>query len=69
MISEVTRTGGAGMNVQFIAAQPPFFSDTRAASIVRTAREYPDADGWLVEIASQSALVASKLYVGAEFQR
>ena len=47
------------MNTQVMAAQPPLFSETHAVSIAASASDYPDADGLLVHIPSQSALVAA----------
>lgn len=36
------------MNEKIIAAQPPFFSETHAATIADAAREYPDR-GWAID--------------------
>ena len=47
------------MNTKVTAAQPPLFSETHAITIAAAARDHPDADGLLVEIPSQSALVAA----------
>ena len=47
------------MNDNVTAAQPPFFSETHAVTIAAAARDDPDADGFLVEIPSQSTLVAA----------
>ena len=49
------------MNEQLTAAQPLFFSETHAASIAAAARDYPDADGLLIDVHSQRMLVAASV--------
>lgn len=52
------------MSVKIIAAQPPFFSETHAATIADAAREYPDADGLFIHIPAQRAIAAASLVDG-----
>lgn len=52
------------MNEPLCAAQPPFFSETHAATIAAAAREYPDADGLLIDVHSQHMLVAASTVDG-----
>ena len=49
------------MSAHVTAAQPPLFSETHAVTIAAAARDYPDANGLLVHIPSQRALVAASI--------
>lgn len=52
------------MNEQLTAAQPPIFFATHSASIAAAAREYPDADGLLIDVHAQRMLVAVHISAG-----
>lgn len=52
------------MNSKLHSAQPPYFSEARATTIVSAVREYPDADGFLVHFPEQKTLVVASIVAG-----
>ena len=52
------------MNERVTAAPPPLFSETHAATIASAARDYPDADGLLIDVHAEHMLIAVPLVNG-----
>ena len=52
------------MKVKLMAALPPLFSETYAATIAAAARDYPDADGLSIDIHSGAMLIAAAMTGG-----